>query len=55
MINKKEIISFQKNGYLIKKTNDLKSLNNLQDFIYKILSKDKNVPKDKIKYFENTS
>ena len=53
MINKKEILSFQKNGYLIKKTSDLKSLNNLQDFIYKILSKDKkNVPKDKIKYFE---
>ena len=53
MLNKKEISSFQKNGYLIKKTSDLKSLNNLQDFIYKILSKDKkNVPKDKIKYFE---
>ena len=53
MLNKKEISSFQKNGYLVKKTSDLKSLNNLQDFIYKILSKDKkNVPKDKIKYFE---
>ena len=53
MINKKEILSFQKNGYLIKKTSDLKSLNNLKYFFYKILSKDKkNFKKYKIKYFE---
>jgi sporadic carbohydrate cluster 2OG-Fe(II) oxygenase len=53
MNENKDIAFFQKNGYLIKKTTDIESLNKLQDFVYKILSENKkNILKDKIKYFE---
>lgn len=53
MNENKDIALFQKNGYLIKKTTDIESLNKLQDFVYKILSENKkNILKDKIKYFE---
>jgi len=54
MITDQEILFFQKNGYLIKKTSNLKSLNKIQDFIYTILSKNKkNVSKSKIDYFQS--
>ena len=53
MVSEKEILSFKKNGYLIKKSNDIKSLNEIQSFVYKILAKKKkNIPNDKIKYFQ---
>ena len=45
MISEKEILSFKKNGYLIKKSNDIKSLDEIQSFVYKILSRKKKYPK----------
>ena len=40
MLSLSELNSFQKNGYLIKKSNDLKSLNKIQDLVGKYLLKD---------------
>ena len=40
MLSLSELNSFQKNGYLIKKSNDLKSLNKIQDLVSKYLLKD---------------
>ena len=54
MLSDKEIIFFKKNGYLIKKSSDQKSLNKIQDFVYKILSKKKkNFSKNKKEYFQS--
>ena len=54
MVNEKEINFFKKNGYLIKKSPDQISLNKLQDFVFKILSKKKkSISKDKKKYFQS--
>ena len=54
MITKNDIIFFKKNGYLIKKTNSKKSLDQIQDFVFNILknnSKNNKTHKDKIKFF----
>lgn len=48
MISKKELNFFKKEGYLIKNTNSINSLNKIQNFIFKILSKH-----SKIKFFHN--
>ena len=40
MLSLSELNSFQRNGYLIKKSNDLKSLNKIQDLVGKYLLKD---------------
>ena len=42
MITEGEINFFQKNGYLIKKSNNQNTLNKIQDFLYSIFSKNKN-------------
>lgn len=41
MLSSIELKSFQKNGYLIKKSNDIKSLNNIQNLVSKYLKKNK--------------
>ena len=40
MLSSSELKSFQKNGYLIKKSNDIESLNKIQDLVGKYLLKD---------------
>ena len=42
MLSSTELNLFQKNGYLIKKSNDIKSLNNIQNLVGKYLKKNKN-------------
>ena len=41
MISSSEIKFFQKNGYLIKRTNDKKSLDNIQSLVAEFLKKKK--------------
>lgn len=48
MISKKELNFFKKEGYLIKNTNSINSLNKIHNFIFNILSKH-----SKIKFFHN--
>ena len=47
MLSDKEIIFFQKNGYLIKKSKELESVNYLQNKVFNLISK-KNKNLDKI-------
>ena len=52
MITEGEINFFQKNGYLIKKSNNQNTLNKIQDFLYSIFSKNKNNYTRKINFFQ---
>lgn len=54
MITSSEIKFFQKNGYLIKKTNDKKSLDNIQNLVAEFLKKKKKKKNiNNNNYFEN--
>ena len=53
MLTSTELNLFHKNGYLIKKSNDIKSLNNIQNLVGKYLKKNKKNKISNSDYFKN--